>query len=488
MSASQLVSKIPGVRRCIVTDGVGHVLEGPAEERSTAEVSRAAVGLFHRLCEGGALLGLGQPQLVTVRAAEGSRVVGFRGEASISVEVDPKLPRSIGQVESTLLRNDWTAEGDWLIDESDIECLAPEGETAAPPWSPSNADVGWTELRSALARSDAGRVRLQRPRRSAARPSGLQSAGLGIPGFESLIDALTKAVESIDAGDNHAGLEALALLTVELRDTPPASTSLRWLTELWSARAILHAGEALDAADAHAQAALAEAGELDLRARALSTLLIAEVALYRRHLNRCLELVRDARELFTDLKDDHELASCWLLEARALAASVRDNESLRAAEQAHHHRPSWPPPLTFLVKRALCAGRVSDAEQALEPMLARETPPLEVTAHRCLLDHVKAGTIASHTAYEYLRLLDSPPTRGTLRQLEALVRAFPTVEQFQETLGCKLLHAGHYESAALALERLAVKRGAPSEQLQAALTLARACLGRTHRSSQADHD
>ena len=285
---------------------------------------------------------------------------------------------------------------------------------------------------------------------------------------------LFEGIASVLAGDAFGGLANLKMVEKGAIKYP----SLRWAALIWCARASAGAGEGLDVASDYAKSALALAANFDSEARAVSTFELAGVVFHQGDCGEALDLTRTARAQFANTSDPHLLASCWLLEARVLAAIGNHQESLSAAGQAREQRPSWPPPLTFIARRALQDGRLRDANAALQPLLDRKPTATEVERLHCVLEHVRLGAATTRAACEFLELVDAPPTPQNMHKLEELSEAYPKIYQFRDALGWQYLKAGHYESAAIVFEGLSL-RGDLAEEVRSSVLLALGYLAAT---------
>jgi len=285
---------------------------------------------------------------------------------------------------------------------------------------------------------------------------------------------LFEGIASVLAGDAFGGLTNLKMVEKRAIRYP----TLRWAALIWCARASAGAGEGLDVASNYAKSALTLAANFDAEARAVSTFELAGVVFHQGDCGEALDLTRTARAQFANTSDPHLLASCWLLEARVLASIGNHEESISAAGHAREQRPSWPPPLTFIARRALQDGRLNDANTALQPLLDHKPTAVEVERMRCVLEHVRVGAATTRAACEFLELVDAPPTLQNIHRLEELSDAHPKIHQFRDALGWQFLRAGHYESAGVVFEGLSA-RDDVTEEVRSSVLLALGYLAAT---------
>ena len=295
--------------------------------------------------------------------------------------------------------------------------------------------------------------------------SGLTNAAAAKAALEAigpLIDGIGKALsgEHLSAIRCFEAAEALGALDV----------SLRLVCHVWLSRANLAMPDGLARASKHAECAVGWAAQLDPEARCVSTLLLAEIAYRQRDHAKAIALARSARPLLEPSKAP-EVAEAWLLEARALGALGRESESTFAARRAHETRPSWPPPVTYLTRSAVRAGRLDEADRLLAPLMGKRTVPPEAARNRRLLDHVRQGVFPATTMYEFLVLVEEPPTLTAISALRALVTSHPAIAEFRDALGWKLLRAGNADDAAPLFEHLVEDGDLPSD-LHASVLLA----------------
>ena len=517
MTASALLGNIDGVRRFVVGDAEGRVLERSKQCSDDETVIAATAFAGAALGKMGSLLGLGAPQVLSVKTSGPWWIMALRKDNVFVVECD--AARTASSVESTLLGNDWVALIESPIDDSEVEYV-PTSQQSSVFALQSPARSAATGLNTRAEKSQRvspplARPTLPRPVPPVARPTGtrtgstLQEAGAmahseallaelrrnlvkgqlrqaenvadklvedaksqNVPADTLTIpSALLEGIATVLAGDAMSGLASLK----QIEKTTGKSPSLRWAVLIWCARACAGAGAGLEVANAYAQSALALASQLDTEARAVSTCELAAVVFHQGDAGEALELTHTARSLFVNTSDPQLLASCWLLEARVLAAIGSHEESVGAAAQAREQRPSWPPPATFIARRALQEGRLRDADNALQPLLTMKPTATEVERIHRIIDYVRSGVTPSQAAFDFLELVDAPPTTQNIRQLEELSEAYPRIEHFRDAFGWQLLRAGQYDSASVVFERLA-SRGELAEDVRSSVLLALGCL------------
>jgi predicted regulator of Ras-like GTPase activity (Roadblock/LC7/MglB family) len=492
--ASAVFAAVPGIRACWVGDLDGNPVDEQGHGENSRGVLLAAAALARALGVIGARFELGSPELVTTKGRSRSLVVAYRGESLIAVDVESSRP--LKNIESTLREMDWEVASDWVLSDGDIEYLPEErpdsdigstpptqtDESTSPVASaepteevstnPSAVAIACAELRRALAKGQlliaaqtAGRVR---PGPSAADHS-LGSSALSSSEMDHVFLPLLNAIADVVAGDGSAGLQNLELV----RKMPQIGPSLEWAARIWSARASAQMPKGLEAAAAHAEAALRIAAGLDAEAQAMSGLVFAEIKNQEGEWGRALELLAGARSAFVG--NSREIAACWLLEARIWETLKREKESADAAEHARACCPWWQPAVTFIVKHALGAGRLLEAERALEGLLATTPVPPEAERDRRVIEHVRAGEVPVATACQYLDLLDAPESPMNLRRLQEIAAGFPRIAQFRETLGWKLLNAGESDAARKVFKELSAREGL-SRDLRASVLLGLGCL------------
>jgi hypothetical protein len=494
--ASVVFAAVPGLRACWVGDLDGNPVDEHGQGENSRGVLLAGAALARALGVIGARLELGSLELVTTKGGSRTLVVAYRGESVIAVDVESSRP--LKNIESTLREMDWDVASDWVLSDGDIEYLPeerPDSDIGSRPptrtdesssrvasreptedvsTSPLSVAIAWAELRRALVKGQlliaaqtAGRLRLG----PAAADHPLGSSAFSSSEMEHVFRPLLNAIADVVAGDGSAGLRNLEVVG----KMPQIGPSLEWAAQIWSARASAQMPKGLEAAGAHAETSLRIAAGLDAEAQAMSGLVFAEIKNQEGEWGRALELLAAARSAFASVGNSHEGAACWLLEARIWETLKREKESAEAAEHARECCPSWPPPVTFIVKHALGAGRLLDAERALDGLLATTPIPPEAERDRRVIEHVRAGEVPAETACQYLELLDAPVNPKNLRRLQEIAAGFPRIAQFRETLGWKLLNAGESDAARKVFRVLSARDDLPRE-LRASVLLGLGCL------------
>jgi hypothetical protein len=298
-----------------------------------------------------------------------------------------------------------------------------------------------------------------------------KASGSGPADATPIPPQLLEGIASYLAGDIYGGL--VNLKTVE--GTASNASSLRWVALIWCVRASAAAGEGLDVAHAYAKSALALAGSLDSEARSVSTFELAGVEFQQGDFTQALVHTRAARAQLINSSDRQLLSGYWLLEARVLAAIGKHHESLDAAANAREQRPSWPPPATFIARRALHEGRLDDASTALQPLLGHKPAATEVENVNRILECVRSGMAPMDAACQFLELAEAPPTQENVRQLEALSESYPKIDQFRDAFGWRLLRTGQYDAAKDVFEALC-SRADLAQDVRSSVLLALGCI------------
>jgi hypothetical protein len=522
MSASASVIGLPGVSACVVGDGDGHVLESTPDAQNAETTAAVAAMLGRDLRRLGEVLGLGALEGGTSKGKATTWVLGFKGEATMAVRLSASQPSAA--VESVVAAENWPALVEYDVDELEIEYIAvPEADKLRPPEivaAPASSSAmlvaalnarvterppsevvtdpdeeearAWesvaafpvaetpratrpapvagyagADLRSALMKGQLAQAEIIAATFREKPPADDDSCSG--PEFTPLLRVLLDSIAGIVAGD---ATSAFASLDRVDRD-PGAGKTLRWAANLWSARLGATSIAGMTASVLHAETALRLAEGLDPASRAATTCVLADLALQRADLSGALELVMTTRELLAKCETPEDGATCFLLEARVLEQMGRHEESVQAAEVAHRRRPSWPPPVSFLAREALRAGDVDGAERALTAPAAAPAP--DIDRSRRIVEHVRAGSFDANLAYEFLRLVDAPPTAETVQALSAMALQLPEVYDIDDTLAWKLLRSGHYPTATPIFERLSSRDDAP-EGVRASALLGLGCI------------
>ena len=282
---------------------------------------------------------------------------------------------------------------------------------------------------------------------------------------------LLEGIASVLAGDALGGLEILKAVESSTREVP----AYRWVALIWCVRASASTGAGLEVAYGYAKSSLTVAGNLDSEARSMSTIELAEIEFQQGELDRAYAHTRAARAQLVNTSAQYLLANTWLLEARILAASGKQRESLDAAAQATKQRPSWPAPATLLARWALRDERINDADSVLQPLLGASPLASEVERISGVIKHVRSGTLPARVAYELLELIEARPTEKNVEQLNVLLDAYPAIEHLRDAYGWQLLRAGRYEAAKSLFEDMC-SRADLTEEMRASALLALGCL------------
>lgn len=121
MSAGLSFSQMAGVVACIVGDAAGRVLEETGAGPNSAQLIGAAASLAETSGKLGVLLGLGDFELVTTKAASQSWVIGSHEDWSVAVKVDPSKPTT--PIETAVRSTEWFSLVEWDVNTSEIECV-----------------------------------------------------------------------------------------------------------------------------------------------------------------------------------------------------------------------------------------------------------------------------------------------------------------------------------------------------------------------------
>lgn len=494
MTASSLVKEVTGVVGCVVGDVDGNVLEyGSSVAASEIQVGAAAF-TSKQLEQVGEALGVGQAKSFSVAGASTTWVVAIGKGYVFSVLCDGI--RSATSVENALATTDWASAVESPLEDEDVEEVVPDpvterpkpaAATRAPPPKPEpkstsvprpsppqramlpkvppitartapprpsarpqdngpqgHTDTLLTELRRMLIK---GQLK-QAEAVSAKLIADAQVRGVPLDGF-GLPTQLLEGIAMVLAGDALGALASLKLISASTH-----SSSIAWVSLIWCARSSAVAGAGSEATKNFAHAALALAAQLDTEARAISTFELANAAYHQGNMAEALQLVRNARKSFSTNADSQLSSGCWLLEARVLAAQGSHDESVHAARRAREERPSWPAPATFIARRALRDGLLSEADHVLEPLLKADSVATDVERAHRIVGYVRAGTVPAQAACEFLELVEAPPTSDNIRKLTQLSETYPRVEDFRDALGWQLLRTGQYESASAVFEQL----------------------------------
>ena len=278
MSLPGHLDGLPGIRRALVADLQGQLLEASEDDAWRPDLDAAAAAVVvGELSATGAALGLGALDVVHAKAASRATVTGRGLDAVLFVEVEHG--HRTADVEKALAA--WAAgEPPPPAPAGGARPPAPgaaeKGLGAAPgktttthpavaaPAPPAGAP--WAPLRRALARgmlTDAAallRAAAELPAEELTRPEA------AIPDREAFLEAsrrLLEGVGSVITGDTAGGARVLRDLAVPAQP----NLSVRWVAAFWCARAAL-AGGSVEVARRHVKDALDLSRQLDVEARA----------------------------------------------------------------------------------------------------------------------------------------------------------------------------------------------------------------------------
>jgi tetratricopeptide (TPR) repeat protein len=497
----------------VIGNADGKVMEPRAgDPRCEAQLAAAAF-TSKQLALLGEQLGMGQPLAFNVAGSGRSWVVAMRPGHLFLAECDGA--RSAASVESTLANADWVGHIELPIDDREVEYVKPGPSKNRPRVALPQRGIPKPDGRHDVPQRPIPPARLPLTPAAAARPAvpnrtpeNLQEAG-EIARTEALLAELrrnlvkgqlrqaegvaAKLLEDAKARNTASDsaplptqlLEGIAMVlagdaigglaNLKAVEGSAKSSTLRWASLVWCARASASAGAGFDATQAYAQTALTVAAQLDTEARAVSTYELAGVAFHKGDAGNALELTHTARSLFGNGSDAQLVANCWLLEARVLSAIGNHQESIGAANSARQQRPSWPAPSLFVARGALRDGHLREADAALQGLLTGEPVPTDIERARTIIEHVKTNAIPLQSACLFLDLIDAPPTPENIRKLEELSELHPQVDHFRDALGWHLLRSGQYESASVLFDRLSSRSNLP-EDVRSSVLLALGCL------------
>jgi hypothetical protein len=138
MSAGLSFTQMAGVVACIVGDAAGRVLEETSAGPNHSELIGAAAALAEASGNIGVLLGLGDFEIVTTKAASHAWVIGSHDEWSVAVKVDGSRPTT--PIETAVRNAEWFSLVEWDVNTSEIECV---------PVADGASDKAKTALRAA---------------------------------------------------------------------------------------------------------------------------------------------------------------------------------------------------------------------------------------------------------------------------------------------------------------------------------------------------
>lgn len=490
MSLRSILDGVPEIRDALALDAAGRVIEGTLSEPQASRDAASAASAVALLGAAGASAGLTGLASLVVKAARWTRVTTVRTDALLVATVDaargagsvvkalqgwspapapgvpPPLPSLPPAAPARPTPGPSTAGAPRPHPAANASSARPSSAPAlpAPSVRPAAPAEPWAGLRRALARGQlteaAARQReiAAAPARSEPRPGAEPLAGAALQGA---VQVLLEGIGSVMAGDGVGGGRALAPLAAAAQP----NLSVRWVALHWSARAALRGG-GFAAAGAHVKAALEIARQLDIEARAVSQLAAAEVLAHDPDPAKALVWLREARSRFERLADRWGLAQTWLLEARLLAASGREDDAAAAAREALGADPAADEPPIFLARRALARADLAAADELLR---AVQTPAAERV--RALVEAIRGGAVSAPDAGEYLRLHDAPPTPDALRALERLAGAAPRFVQAREALAHMLLKIGRYAEARTLFRGLLAEPLGPADRASVMLGL-----------------
>jgi hypothetical protein len=509
-ASPSVVSGLAGVRGYVIGDASGGVIQVSGFDGGERLVA-FSTGVANTLDVVGSRLGLGDLLKATLRADNGSWVVGFRDAHSIVVDVEPTARIAI--VEFAVGLDDWVPKTELKAEEPAAELVAdvplpqtaPDGDAGptaeygvpypiplpqfpkppAPrrslpsgarlsttPATPSLSNANARGLRRALAKGDLSSVReiAEHLRRAYAPSDDLCGSGTSA----QAIGPLMAGIAAVLAGDGRGAMMHLESASA----VAGVGYSLNWAALFWSARASIGMVRGLDTALNYAKVAAQVSKKLDVEARALSARLLAELYIERRESEKASKFLDYCKRFLESLGNVDELAEVSLLEAKVLLLTESIGEAMSAAERAHATRPVWVAPIALLCRCALGSSDVQRAEELVAPLVERGSDVPEILRIHRLIKEVQRGGIAPGTAAEFLELSDAMPERATLSRLEKLCQGYPRIEAFHEMLGWKLLKIGDVTDAQQSFAQLGNFASLPDD-VRTSLFLAWGCIAAT---------
>ena len=164
---------------------------------------------------------------------------------------------------------------------------------------------------------------------------------------------LLNAIADVVAGDGSAGLQNLEVV----QEMPANRPSLEWAARIWSARASAQMPKGLEAAAAHAEAALRIAAGLDAEAQAMSGGLVFAESKPKRENGGARSSCSPARAAPSS---QHFENRCLLApRGQDLGDLEREQEERRRRGARSTCCPWWQPAVTFIVNTPWAPGACS---------------------------------------------------------------------------------------------------------------------------------
>jgi len=458
MGLPSLFDESIAVRGALIADLHGRPLGAPEGSPPLTEKHGAATAAAVReFAEAGNAVGFARLESVAVRGAGQAVLTAVHPDALVTAVVDGSA--SLPKLEKAL--RSWTRTPS-RAPEPDFGSMTPPPIplTRAVPAPASDAapdPLGWTSLRRALVRGQLTQaVAIQRSLREVS-PGDAREPGaepLEARELDRSMRVLLDGIGSVMAGDTVGGGRILLPMVAPAQP----NLSFRWLALHWSSRAALQSGAAA-AARPHVKESLHAAKKLDADAKAVSQWTAGELLAFGNDPSQALPWLRNARALFARLADGWGTGRTWMTEARILAALQREDECVRAAQQAWTADTSWDEPPLFLATRALQRNDLAAAESFSR---AVESP---AAGRFCsLIEAVRSGALSQSDACAFLEEKGGHPSLKAVRVLERIAEAAPDFIQARETLAWMLVRLGKYGAAEPAFRNLLDRPLSPGER------------------------
>ena len=489
MGLLSLFDEPAAVRGVVACELSGRPLEPSAGPLPLTEKHcTVAAAAMHELAAAGDALGLSHVEAIVVKGAHQAILTAVHPEAMLLAVVDA----SNGTAAFEKALRSWSPAARPPPLRSTATLASPSAEVlismtpppiplarGTPPNGTANAKrpapagAGWAALRRALVRGQLTQATaVQRALRDAPAAAEPEAGAEPVDGPEQdrVMQLLVDGVGSVMAGDSVGGGRILRPLAA---DAQP-NLSFRWLALHWGGRAALNSGD-LAGARPPVKEALAIAKRLDVEAQAVSQWAAGELLARGTDPGQALAWLKSARSLFARLGDTWGAGRAWMTEARILLALRREDECVRAAQEAFTADSGWDEPPLFLARRALQRSDLAGAESFAR---AVETPA--AARFRSVIEGVRGGALAQADASALLQEEDGPPSVKALRVLERIAAAAPAFVQAREALAWMLVRLGRYELAEAAFRQLLSGQLDPGERNSVLLGLGCVAKARRH--------
>ncbi len=454
MNLSKLLDSVPGIIGGVVCDDKGACKSsiGPIDQELLAGVMAS---IADRLNLAGESLGLGQMKKAMLSERRISYLMARSNGMLATVAVKPQSP--IGPIMEAL------DAVQWGIDAPDNPEIAQQGREAEKKSDRSEMLRMVRQLLiqgRVVSAADLGKQiveldRIQNPNES-----------------DSFEGALLNLVENI-SGILNGGNRSCANRLQHIAKSKEIDASLRWVAQIWCARALTSCG-ALNGALKSAFSAVELASTLDAEAISVSLCTLAEITFFDKDYDKALSTLQSGRKFFDACGDERIQATTWLTEARIHEARGNIEECIRAAREARRLSPSWAVPTIYLARQALRRRDVDEAESLISPMLKQDPCLPEIAREQQLLEMIRRGDLTIEAANEYLQLLEAPPTDENIQLFEKLVERVPDAMPLRLALAWKLFGSSRFDQAHLQFHALADRDLSPD--LQSPVLLGLGCL------------